>query len=241
MELKGKVAVIVGTSSGIGRATAIAFARKGARVVLAARRKDRLYQLSKQLPSSVAVPTDVRDENQLNRLFDEAVRKFGRVDILINSAGVGLKAPLENITKERWEETFQTNAMGTFLCAREAARVMRKQKSGHIITVSSLAGLVSVPGLSGYCASKHAASSFLRAVRWELRKGGIRVSIIHPYKVATEFFDDYATRPDLRRMLSAEDIARYLVALAERNPFKMLFFACLNFVKRMAGLLGLRG
>ncbi|MDO8480367.1 MAG: SDR family oxidoreductase [Nanoarchaeota archaeon] len=237
--LKNKVVVITGASSGIGKAAAIAFSRKGAKIVLAARRAEKLKEIERRLGSScLAVPADVTQEKEVIALFKKAIQKYGKVDVLINCAGKGLRSGLHAITYEQWMDAIHTNLTSVFLCTREASRAMRATKTrGHIITISSLAGIFNVPGYSGYCCAKHAVTSFKRSVRWELLRHGIRVSIIHPYKVATEFFDDYAKRPNPRRMLSSMDIARYLVAVAERNPLKIVFFATLNFMKRITCLL----
>ena len=237
--LKNKVVVITGASSGIGRAAAIAFSRRGAKVVLAARRAERLVELKKLLGHGcLAIVTDVTQEKEVSSLFRQTLLTLGKVDVLINCAGKGLRARLHSITYKQWMETLHANLTSVFLCTREASRAMRATKTrGHIITLSSVAGLFNVPGYSGYCCAKHAVTSFKRSVRWELLRHGILVSIIHPYKISTEFFDDYAKKPNPRRMLSSQDIARYLVAIAERNPFKIAFFATLNFFKRIFALL----
>jgi len=243
VSLKNKVVVITGASSGIGKAAAFAFWKTEANVVVAARRAGRLKELEKSLGKRcLAIPADVTKEKEVTSLFRETVRRFGRVDVLVNCAGKGLRAGLHAITYEQWMDTLHTNLTSVFLCTREASKVMRRTgMGGHIITLSSLAGIFNIPGYSGYCCAKHAVTSFKRSIKWELLRHGIKVTTVHPYKVATEFFDDYEKKPNPRRMLSSTDIARYIVAIAERNPFKILFFACLNFVKRMAGLFGLRG
>lgn len=236
--LKNKVVVITGASSGIGRAAAIEFAKKGAKVVLAARRIKKLEELQKLISSSnkncIFVKTDVTKEEDVVKLFKETKRKFKKVDILINNVGKGLKCQFNHISYEDWVSTIDTNLNSVFLCTKEASNLMISKKiKGHIITISSLAGIFNIPGYSGYCCSKHAVSSFKSSIRWELWKYGIKVSTLHPYKVDTEFFNKYKKEPNRAQMLSPVNIADYLVALAERNIFKMIYVRTLNVIRRI--------
>ncbi|PIN82942.1 hypothetical protein COV61_04530 [Candidatus Micrarchaeota archaeon CG11_big_fil_rev_8_21_14_0_20_47_5] len=160
--------------------------------------------------------------------------KFGKVDVLINNVGKGLKSWFNLIDYKDWTSTINTNLTSVFLCSKEATNLMIKKKvKGHIITVSSLAGLFNFPGYSGYCCSKHAVTSFNRSIRWESIRYGIKVSTIHPYKVDTEFFDSYEKRPSRAQMLSPKDVANLLVAIAERNNFKVIFVRIINLFKRI--------
>jgi len=243
--LKNKVVVITGASSGIGKAAAIKFARKGARVVLAARRTGKLEELKELIcsfdESCICVKTDVTKEEEVTGLFDEAENKFGRIDVLVNNAGRGLKSEVCDISYEDWLSVIDTNLTGVFLCTREAVRRMKQKKTkGHIITVSSIAGLFGGPTYAAYCASKHGATGFMRSLKWEVRKYGIKVSTIYPARVDTEFFDIYKKRPHRRQMLSAEDIADYLVAIVSRSPAKITAVRILNIFKRIYRLVSLR-
>jgi len=242
--LKDKVVVITGASSGIGKAAAVEFARKGGTVVLAARRIEKLEKLKEFICSfnerCICVRTDVSKEEEVIELFDEAEGKFGRIDILVNSAGRGLKSEVCDIRYDDWLSVIHTNLTGVFLCTREAVRRMRQKKiKGHIITVCSIAGLFGGPTYAAYCASKHGAAGFMRSLKWEVRKDAIKVSTIYPARVDTEFFDTYKKRPHSRQMLSAEDIADYLVAVASRCPTRIIGFRVLNALKRIGYFVGL--
>lgn len=220
--LKDKVVVITGASSGIGAATAREFARQGAKVVLAARREDRLHRLQAEITASgghcMALPTDVTQEAAVEQLFAGAEEAFGPVDILVNNAGRGLKAPLLSMTYAEWESVIHTNLTSVFLCTRAAASGMARHGTrGHIITVSSIAGLYVLPTYSAYGASKHGVTGFMRAAKGELGQLGIKTSTLYPARVNTPFFEAYAERPSTRQMLSPSDLARYITAIATRS------------------------
>jgi len=236
--LKNKTVVISGASSGIGKATALEFAKKGANVVLAARRIEKLKDIEKEIRSfnknCISVKTDITNPDEVTKLFKIATDKFNNIDVLINNAGKGLKAKLVDIDYKDWQSTINVNLNGVFLCTREAARLMiKKNTKGHIITVSSLAGIFNIPGYSGYCCSKHAVNSFNSSIKWELKKHNIKVSTINPYKVDTEFFSDYKKRPGRGQMLSPRDVAHNLVAIAENNLIKRIYVRIINFLKRI--------
>lgn len=225
--LKNKVVVITGASSGIGKATAMVFAKKGAKVVLVARRIEKLKELKEQISSfnenCICVQTDVTREEEVINLFDETERIFGRVDILINNAGRGLESEVCDIRYDEWLSVIHTNLTSVFLCTREAVkRMIRQGVQGHIITVSSTSGLFGVPTYAAYCASKHGVAGFKRSIKWELRKHAIKVSTIYPANVDTQFFDALKTVPRRREMLTAADIAGHLVAIASRSLLKIL-------------------
>ncbi len=244
VNLTEKIVLVTGASSGIGKATAVEFARKGASVVLAARRVEKLAELHDHIltfnENCIYVRTDVTSEADVVNLFDRAYAKFGRVDILINNAGRGLKSELIDMTAEDWQAVIETNLTSVFLCTSQAARRMKeKQEPGHIITVCSIAGLFGAPNYSAYCASKHGVAGFLKAAKWELRKHKIKLSTIYPGRVDTEFFDSYQKPPGKRQMLDATDIARYLVAIATRRPCTIAAVRCKIFAKRIGTLLGI--
>lgn len=236
--LKNKVIVITGASSGIGKATAIELAKSKAKLVLAARRVEKLNALEDYLKKFnghvIHVPTDVSKSDDVRNLFNQAEKSFGQVDILINNAGRGLKANLCDTTDEDWDAVINSNLRGVFLCSREAAkRMIAKNIRGHIITVSSIAGLYGAPSYGAYCASKHGVTGFKRAIKWELRKHKIKVSTIHPARVNTEFFDLYKNRPSRSQMLSPRDIAQYIEAIASRSLIKRINIKILNIFKRI--------
>ena len=238
IDLRDKVVVITGASSGIGKAAAIAFAQTGAHLVLVARRHEKLKELESYIasfkPQCISVKTDITREEEVKNLFDEVERIFGGIDILINNAGKGLEAELCDISYDEWLSVLNTNLTSVFLCTREAVkRMIHKGIQGHIITVSSTSGLFGVPTYAAYCASKHGVTGFKRSIRRELRKHKIKVSTIHPANVDTEFFTTLKTTPKRRDMLTAWDIADHLVAIASRSTLKIIAIRLLLIFKRI--------
>lgn len=231
--------IVTGAGSGIGQAVAVELARRGNRLVLCGRREEALEGTAEQIRSSggEASPlvADVGIPEDVVRLVAEAERAFGDVHVLLNCAGRGLKAPLVEIDARDWSETVAANYTGAFLCTREVARSMiRRQVRGRIVTVSSLAGLVNLPGYSAYCSSKHAVTSLMRCARSELARHGISVITVHPYRVDTPFFERYAEAPGARHLLPVEDVARHLAALAEGARVRAAVIRGRNLVARVA-------
>ena len=137
-------------------------------------------------------------------------------------------------------DIFKVNVSGVFLCTKEAVKRMKKYKiKGHIITVSSIAGLFSVPNYSAYCASKHAVTSFMKSIKWELRKYRIKTSTIYPGRINTEFFDIYSKRPSTRQMLNPEYIADYVLAISTKSIFKKKYILIRNLLKRLSNFLSI--
>ena len=238
VSLENKVVIITGASSGIGKAAAIKFAKKRAKVALAARSPEKLEELITYIhtfnKNCFYVKTDVAQESDVISLFDQTETKLGNLDILINNAGRGLKSEIGSITYDDWHSVINTNLSGVFLCTREAVkRMIRNNNRGHIITVSSVAGLFGAPGFSVYCASKHGVTGFKRSLKWELRKYGIKTSTIHPARVDTNFFDTYQNRPPRSQMLKAEDIAHHLVMVASQSLPIIMGYRFLNLIKRI--------
>jgi NADP-dependent 3-hydroxy acid dehydrogenase YdfG len=237
--LKNNVIVITGASSGIGKAAALEFAKKGAITVLAARRMERLEELAKQIKDkfgtdSLPVMTDVTVESNVENLFQRAKEKFGKIDILINNAGTGLKAEVTDIQLQQWQNLMDVNLTSVFLCTKQAAKTMKNQpQGGHIITISSIAGKFGAPSYSAYCSSKHAVTGFMKAVKHEQRKNHIKCSTIHPARIDTEFFDDYKHKPGRGQMLSPKDLADFIIATAQRCPVKKTTVIITNFCKRI--------
>ena len=221
-ELSGRCVVITGASSGIGAATARAVAAAGAGVVLAARRADRLDALVAELERSgavaLAVPTDMRVEGDLLRLFERTRERFGGVDVLVNNAGLGRAAPLSSGATEHWREMLEVNVLGLCIATREALQDMeRRGVAGHVIHVSSMAGhRVPGPDSGVYAATKFAVRALTEGLRKELRarRSPVRVSCVSPGYVDTEFADVFAGAPGAAaalagrlRVLAPEDVA----------------------------------
>ena len=223
-KLHGKVAVVTGASSGIGEATAEALAAEGATVVVAARREERLVDLTKRIEESggkvLAATCDVTDEAQAHGLIRRAEDEFGRVDILVNNAGVMLLSTVGKGLSEEWRRMFDVNVLGLLYATDAAIETMKKQGGGHLVNVSSVAGRKVTRDSSGvYAGSKFAVGAISEGLRQELLADNIRVTIVEPGAVATEL-TDHITDEDAREslggllnleILQAEDIANAIV------------------------------
>jgi NADP-dependent 3-hydroxy acid dehydrogenase YdfG len=186
--IQGKVVVITGASSGLGAATARYLSEQGAKVVLGARRVDRLESLAKELalPDGAVVQTDVTDSDQVKRLVDRAVALHGRVDVILNNAGLMPHSPLERGKIEDWNRMIDVNLKGVLYGVAAALPHMKAQKSGHIINVSSVAGHKVRPGGAVYSATKAAVRVISEGLRQEVKPYNIRTTVISPGAVQTE-------------------------------------------------------
>jgi NAD(P)-dependent dehydrogenase (short-subunit alcohol dehydrogenase family) len=187
MQIQGAVVVVTGASSGIGAATSRLAAARGARVVLAARRQDRIDALARELPDAVAVPTDVTDQAQVRRMVDAAVERYGRIDVLVNNAGQGLHVPVEQIDLDDLRAVFELNVVGALAALQAVVPVMRAGGGGSIVNVSSGTTLFTPSGTGGYAATKAALNMLSAVARAELAADGIVVSTVYPFITATEF------------------------------------------------------
>ncbi|MGH7233296.1 MAG: SDR family NAD(P)-dependent oxidoreductase [Nitrospiraceae bacterium] len=220
--LAEKVAIVTGSSSGIGKAIALAFAREGARVVVAARRQPLCEQVVSKIRQAggeaVSIPTDVTNELQVDRLISETVRQFGRLDILINNAGIGGGGRIAEATTKAFDEVMFTNLRGTFLCSRAGLREMTKGGGGVIINMSSVAGIQGWAGTGIYSASKHGIMGLTKAMADEGRGHNIKVCAICPGGVADELVD--ASPDEIKRSgaISPFDVAETAVYLSTLGP-----------------------
>jgi NADP-dependent 3-hydroxy acid dehydrogenase YdfG len=219
LDLSGQVVAVTGASSGIGEATALACAHAGAAVALAARRVDRIQSLAERIASeggrAIAVPTDVGDEGQAQAFIERAHAELGRLDVLVNNAGVMLLGPIENAPTEEWRQMIHANVFGVLYCTHAALPLMHKQGSGHIVNVSSVAGRVARAGSGVYNLTKFGVGAFSESLRQEVVGMGVRVTLIEPGAVATELASH--NRPEVLEqigkrfggiaLLAAEDIA----------------------------------
>ncbi|MCW3058228.1 MAG: family oxidoreductase [Capsulimonas sp.] len=224
-KLTGKVAIITGASAGIGQASALALAGEGAKLVLTARRQERLEQLVEDVKASggdaVFVVGDAREEETAIKTVEAAQKHFGRLDILINNAGVGNYKNLVDTSADEYDEMMDSNVRSTFLFTRHAVPVMREQKSGNILMISSMAGRYGFPGEAVYCATKFAQVGFAQALDNELRKDGIKVGVICPGGVKTEFALGKGRTDDSVResgMLEPEDVAGAVLLACTQSP-----------------------
>lgn len=227
--IEGKVVVITGASSGLGEATARLLSAEGATVVLGARRVERIRSLADELSGSdakaLAVTTDVTRMDQVKRLVDSAVETYGRVDVMLNNAGLMPHSPLERLKVADWEQMIDVNIKGVLYGIAAALPHMKEQKSGHFINVSSVAGHKVRAGGVVYAATKHAVRVISEGLRMEVKPYNIRTTVISPGAVATELVDRI-TEPDIRESvrkmademaLPAETFAR-MVAFAMSQP-----------------------
>ena len=198
--IEGKVVVITGASSGLGESTARHLAELGATVVLGARRVDRIDALARELTANgqpaLAVQTDVTDRLQVQRLVDAAIAKFGRIDVMINNAGLMPHSPLERLKVDDWDRMIDVNLKGVLYGIAAALPAMQAQKSGHIINVSSVAGHKVRPGGAVYSATKHAVRALSEGLRQEVKPYNIRTTVISPGAVDTEL-PNSITEPDV--------------------------------------------
>lgn len=198
--IAGKIVVITGASSGLGEAAARHLSEQGATVVLGARRIDRINALAKELAGSegkaIAVQTDVTQCEQVKRLVDSAVEKYGRIDVMINNAGLMPHSPLERLKIDDWDRMIDVNIKGVLYGIAAALPYMQKQKYGHIINVSSVAGHKVRPASAVYAATKHAVLALSEGLRQEVKPYNIRTTVISPGAIATEL-PNSVTEPDI--------------------------------------------
>jgi clavulanate-9-aldehyde reductase len=222
-DLSGQVVAVTGASSGIGGATALACARAGAAVALAARRADRIQALAGRIAGeggrAIAVPADVGDEDQARAFVERAHSELGRLDVLVNNAGVMLLGPIENAPTDEWRQMIHVNVFGVLYCTHAALPLMHEQGSGHIINISSVAGRVARAGSAVYNLTKWGVGAFSEALRQEAVAMGVRVTVVEPGAVATELaghnrpevLEQIAKRFGGFTLLSAEDIANAIL------------------------------
>jgi NAD(P)-dependent dehydrogenase (short-subunit alcohol dehydrogenase family) len=229
MPMNAPVVIVTGALTGIGRATALAFAREGARVVVSGRREKEGLALAAEIRRLDAqaefVRADVRLEGEVRSLVEHAVERFGRLDVAVNNAGTeGTFGPLIEQTTDAYSATFETNVLGTLLSLKHELRVMLKQGSGSIVNLSSIAGHVGMPGASIYVASKHAIEGLTKAAALEGAAGGVRVNAVAPGPVETAMLERFvggkedvkagflSTLP-AKRAATTEEIAQTIVFL----------------------------
>ncbi len=227
MNWKGKTVVVTGASSGIGRAVALELAKRGASLVLAARRAaelDAVAQLCRASgTSATTVVTDVRDRDACNRLIETA----GRVDVLINNAGFAIFDAIENARPDELESMMQTNYFGTVFCTQAVLPQMLARREGTIVNVASIAGIMGYARMGGYCATKFAMIGFSEALRNEVLGRGVRVAIVCPGTTETEFFvkAERGKMPAASRLIlgvTPERVARVVVRSAEDGTYRRI-------------------
>lgn len=232
MNLRDRVAVITGASSGIGAATARVLTRAGWRVILAARRIDRLESLRAEIVSNggaaLAIRTDVSQRDSIDQLIDRAMKAYDQIDVLINNAGFGQMGWLEEIDPVEIRRQFAVNVLGAIELTQAVLPIMMRQRHGQIINVASIASKIATPTYSIYSSTKFAIDGFTQALRREVKPWGIRVSILYPNTVETEFAEPAAARRKTKvhmpraLVLSAEDVARQILSMVQRPHSGMI-------------------
>ena len=229
--LSGRVALVTGASSGIGEATALVLAQHGAKVAVAARRRERLEQLVLRIAAlggeSLLLEADLADASQAQRVVVATEENFGRIDIVVNNAGVMYLEPIDGADPERWRRMLELNLLAPMVATQAALPGMRKRREGHVVNISSTAGRIANAGASGYAASKFGLGAFSESLRKEVHADNIRVTLIEPGVVATELrahIPHAETRQALDawagsvRQLQGEDIANAVLYAVSQPP-----------------------
>lgn len=224
----GKVALVTGGTSGIGKATALAFAKAGAKVVLSGRREKEglavVEEIKKTGGTAHFVPADVAKEADVKRLVDEAVAKFGRLDVAFNNAGVEILGPIAEVKEEDYRRVMDINVLGVLLSLKYEVPAMLKTGGGAIVNTSSIAGHIGMPGGAIYMASKHAVEGITKTAALEYAKQGIRVNTVAPGAIQTDMIDRFAGSEEgkaglaamhpLGRVGTADEVAAAVLYLA---------------------------
>ncbi len=220
-DLQGHVAIVTGGGRGVGRVTALALAERGARVVVGARTAEDVERVASEIRArggeARAVAADVRDPQGARALADRALDVWGRIDTLINNAGVGGSGSVEQLPLDVWNRCLDTNLTGAFLCSQAVLPAMRRQGAGHIVMISSGAGKQGYANMAAYCASKFGLMGFAQSLAAEVSDAGIKVCSITPGSILTEFGDSSrAPRPGAK-YLTAEDVAQAILYLLSQS------------------------
>ncbi|RWZ55280.1 SDR family oxidoreductase [Halobacillus fulvus] len=215
-----QVAIITGASRGIGKEVAFQFAKAGLKLSILGS-SDEIYQTKAELEKEgyqdvLAFTADVTDENDIDHVVEATKNAYKKVDILINNAGLGAFKPVGDVTVEEWKKTFEVNVQGVFLASKAVLPIMKKQKSGTIVTVASDVSRYTIPeGGSLYTSTKYAVQGFMGSLAQEVRKDGIRVGTINPGMVDTYFANGTQGDPEKKDWLKVEDIADAILYMAK--------------------------
>ena len=222
MKLKDRTAIITGAGRGIGKATAIAFAKEGANVVLASRTREEIELTAKECRilgvDALAVETDVSSKVSVNGMIKAAYEKYKKIDYLINNAGVAIHNPIPKIREEDWDTSFFVNTKSMFLCTQAVFKQMCEEGNGHIINVSSVAGKRGGPNMGAYCASKFAMQGFTEVTNIEGRLHGVKASLICPGPTDTKMRRSNHPNDIIGNLTQPEEIADAIVLLVCQSP-----------------------
>ena len=241
MNFTNQVILITGASSGIGRCLAIDFAKRGAVVIGCGRSQERLDrtldEVRRASPSSTMIPCDVGNRQEVQSMMTKVLADFGKIDILINNAGIGMRKPFAETSVDTIEEIIRTNYLGMVYCTHAALPSMIARGSGHIVNISSVAGIIGTLNLSGYCASKFAMNGFSESLYYELKPLSIHVSAICPGPVRTDFdraFADTKPKSPGFLMLEPETVSRLVIRAIARKKYEVVMPWSLALICRVA-------
>ena len=229
MNYAGKVVVVTGASSGIGEESAIEFAKRKANVILVARRKEKLDQvaqkISKYNSQVMTLQCDVSQKSQVESMSKTVLEKTGRIDILVNNAGFAIYGTVADLKVEEIESQIATNFFGMIYCTKAFLPKMLDQKSGHIVNVASVAASFGLPGMASYCASKFAMLGFSEGLYHELKGTGVRVTVVSPIMVRTNFFDNTSFKSVPKyspTSLSSKTVAKAVIKAASSSRLEII-------------------
>jgi short-subunit dehydrogenase len=229
VDFKNKIILITGASSGIGKESAIEFAKLGANIILVARKKDKLEQVANELKkfnvSTLVCQCDVSKKNQVKEMSKMVLEKFESVDVLVNNAGFAIYGSVDDLTIDEIESQMETNYFGMVYCIKNFLPSMLKKKSGHIVNVASVAASFGLPGIASYCASKFAMLGFSEGLKHELNNTGVGITVVSPIMVRTNFFE----HPSFEKMpkfspvsLSSNTVAKTILKAANSPRLEII-------------------
>ena len=219
MSLSGQVALVTGGGTGIGKAIAQAMHKEGAKIIIVGRKEEILKEAQAELGSDVEMMTcDVTQEDQVKKVYENIMSNHGKIDILINNAGMAAKAKSYEMSYDLWKKVVDVNLNGAFLCAREAMKIMVNQKSGRIINIGSISGQMSRPENAPYTATKFAIEGLTRALALDGRDHGVAVSVIHPGNAATNIWKGREKISEREGLIPLEDLGKLAVTMLTMSP-----------------------
>ena len=229
MDFKNKVVLITGASSGIGKQTAIEFAKLGSNIILVARRKNKLEQVENELKkfnvNTLVCTCDVSKKDQVEKMSKIVLEKFNSIDILVNNAGFAIYGSVYDLSINDIESQMETNYFGMIYCTKNFLPLMLEKKSGHIVNVASVAASFGLPGIASYCASKFAMLGFSEGLKHELSGTGVGITVVSPIMVKTDFFD----HPSFEKMpkysptsLNSKTVAKAIVKASNSSRLEII-------------------
>ncbi len=219
MNLSGQIALVTGGGTGIGKAIAKAMLSEGAKVIIVGRKEEVLKEAQTELGSGTEIMVcDVTQEEQVNKVYADIMTNHGRVDILINNAGMAARAKSYEMSYDMWKKVVDVNLNGAFLCARGAMKIMVNQKSGRIINIGSISGQMGRPENAPYTATKFAVEGLTRAFALDGRDHGIAVSVIHPGNAATNIWKGREEVSEREGLIPLEDLGKLAVTMLTMSP-----------------------